>query len=450
MRGRAVLVAAIAALFLAPAAGAADNWMPHPTGATWTYRWTDSAYARTATTERVTVKSTKGSAFTLGWTTDDLHNPAHAVSSTGTVSFQETNSGIVNTDWSSTPPPTDWPILCASATNCGNALSSTYFNVIWGSRNPVLDEPLVRGLSWSTIGGAAKDVAGQSAYLGEVRVSVPAFPRPVTAALVRTKITQAGALGDPYGSGTRTVWWVYGVGPVKVQFQHAGGNRPLTESTLQRTNQTPQPPPTDIDYFPFEKGQTLSYRWTNTTHLKTPEIERFKVDAVAAGSARFTVKDTSGPIKLAGTYGFSKRRDGVTNLWGSTQSATMLKLPPLGPSFAAPKKRRRIVTPFDLMTWGFNPVLPAYPASGDTWSTHRPSRDFTTYGVTGTSRVLGVQTVRVGAGTFHALAVQTTLSEAGFPYGSGSRTSWFAPGRGLVKLVFRHGDGSVSRVELVN
>ena len=36
------------------------------------------------------------------------------------------------------------------------------------------------------------------------------------AAKIRTDITQAGAIGDPYGSGVRTVWWVYGVGPVKI------------------------------------------------------------------------------------------------------------------------------------------------------------------------------------------------------------------------------------------
>jgi hypothetical protein len=62
--------------------------------------------------------------------------------------------------------------------------------------------------------------------------------------------------------------------------------------------------------------------------------------------------------------------------------------------------------------------------------------------------VLGVQKVTVQAGTFQALAVRTTLVQAGFPYGSGTRTSWFAPGKGLVKLVFAHGDGSVSTVEL--
>ena len=43
--------------------------------------------------------------------------------------------------------------------------------------------------------------------------------------------------------------------------------------------------------------------------------------------------------------------------------------------------------------------------------------------------------------------MRSTLTQKGFRYGSGTRTSWFAPGKGLVKLVFRHRDGSVSTVE---
>jgi hypothetical protein len=43
----------------------------------------------------------------------------------------------------------------------------------------------------------------------------------------------------------------------------------------------------------------------------------------------------------------------------------------------------------------------------------------------------------------------STLKQPGFPFGSGTRTMWFAPGKGLVKLQFRHGDGSVSLVELL-
>jgi hypothetical protein len=444
------VISALAALALAPVASAADNWLPHPTDATWTYQWTDSTYSDAPTTEKVTVKSSKGGAFTLAWTTEGVDNPDGAVSTAGTVSFQESNNGIVNTDWSSTPPPSDWPVLCASASSCGNALSSTYYNVIWGSRNPVLQEPLVQGLSWSSTGGAGNDVASTSSYLGQAPVTVPAFPQPVVAARVRTTISQAGALGDPFGSGTRTIWWVYGVGPVKIVFDHAGGSHaPVTTVMLQSTNQQPASPPTDLDYFPFTKGKTLTYRWTNSKYLTKPEVQQVKVDAVVNGSARFTVKDVSGPIKVAGSYGFSKRLDGVTNLWGNTQSATQLKFPALGPSFAAPANRRHIVTPFDLLTFGFNPILPAYPAAGDTWSAEQPSRDYTTYGVTGGSKVLGVQTVKVPAGTFHALAVVSTLTENKFAYGSGTRTAWFAPGRGLVKLVWKHADGSVSTVELL-
>jgi hypothetical protein len=150
----------------------------------------------------------------------------------------------------------------------------------------------------------------------------------------------------------------YGVGPAKIEFEHSGGSgAAVTSVTLQSTNQTAQAPPSDVDYFPLAKGKTLTYRWTNTKHLTKPEVERFTTDAVANGSARFTVKSVSGPIKVAGTYGFSKRLDGITNLWGTTQSATQLKFPALGPRSASSADRNHIVTPFDLMTFGMNPIL---------------------------------------------------------------------------------------------
>ena len=434
-----------------PAAPAAEpsSWLPHPSDATWTYSWTDSRYATTPTAEKVTVKSAKGANFTLAWTTDGLDNPPDAVVSAGTVTLQETNSGLVNTDWSSTPPPPQFPVLCAQASGCGNSLASVYYNVIWGSRQPVLYEPLVSGVSWQSTGGVSSDVTGAATFLGDQQVTIPAFPAPVSAAVVRTQITQAGAAGDPYGSGTRTIWWVYGVGPVKVVFQHAGGSGPVTTAVLQSTNQTPEPTPTDLDYFPLVKSHKSTYSWTNTKHLTTPEVETFTVDAVVNATGRFKAESVSGPIKVAGSYGFSKRLDGVTNLWGTTSSATTLKFPPLGPAGANKAKKNRFVTPFDLMNFGFNPILAAYPQAGDTWQSVRGSSDFSTYGVTGKTTIVGVQKVTVPAGTFQALAVTSTLTQPGFPFGSGTRTSWFAPGRGLVKLVFRHGDGSVSTVVLL-
>ena len=105
-------------------------------------------------------------------------------------------------------------------------------------------------------------------------MSVPAFGAPVKAAVIESVITQAGALGDPFGSGLRTVWWVYGVGPVKIVFEHAGGvNAPISQALLRSTNQVPATPPTDLNYFPLEPGLKLRYRFVNSKHLKKPSVQ---------------------------------------------------------------------------------------------------------------------------------------------------------------------------------
>lgn len=451
---RNLLVATVAVLAVALTgvqAARANDWLPHPADATWTYRMTDSVYQTTPVNEKVTVKSESGKNFVLAWTTDGAGNPDGTPKSTGTVTFQQTDMGIVNTDWTSTAPPPSFPILCPSAASCGNSLASAYYNLIWGTRAPMLAEPIIQGLSWSATGGAHNDVTGDSDYVGTEEVTVPAFPQPVLAAKIETQIAQAGALGDPYGSGQRTVWWVYGVGPVKIVFVHAGGaGAPITTVVLQSTNQTPAPPPPDIDYFPLTAKLKGTYRWTNPRHLKKPEIEKYSVSSASNGTAIMKVSSVSGPLKVAGAYEFTRRLGGTISVASSTKAASLVTFPPLGPSSLPPKRRRHFFTPFDLMTFGFNPILPPYGIRGTTWKSDPATRDFAVYGVTGTSTVLGVTDVKVPAGTFHALVVQSTLSQPGFPFGSGTRTSWFAPGRGLVKLTFRHGDGSLSVVVLLH
>lgn len=445
------LAAAALAGVAAHGARADDQWLPHPAHASWTYTWSDSVYNKTPTKELVTVKSQTARTFTLAWTTAGQKNPPDAVTSSGTIDFQEGDQGIVNTNWTSNPPPSTFPILCSSAQSCGNSLASTYYNIIWGSRNPLLAEPLLKGVAWAGTGGSKNDVTSASVYLGNEQVTVPAFPAPVLAAKVRAKITQAGAIGDPYGSGTRTTWWVYGVGPVKVEFDHAGGaGAPVTTSVLESTTLKPLPTPTNVDYFPFVKGRVMTYRWTNAKHLKTPEVEKLKIDALVNNTARFTIVSATGPLRVKGSYGFTKRVGGVANLWGSTASASLHPLPPLGPKGARASARNHFESPLDMMDFGLNPILSAYPAAGQTWSTSPSSSEFKTYGVTGTTRILGVQAVSVPAGRFQALAVQSTLTQPGFPFGSGTRMCWFAPGKGLVKLVFKHGDGSVSNVVLLH
>ena len=281
-------------------------------------------------------------------------------------------------------------MLCAAAAQCPNALSSVFYNVIWGSRNPVLDEPLLKGLAWAATGGAAGDVAGVSTYLGTELDHGARVPEPVTAAKVQTLSHPGrGRSATRTGAGAHD-WWVYGVGPVKVEFLHAGGApAPVTTAVLQSTNQTPLPPPTDVDYFPFTKGLSLTYRWTNPKHLPQPEVQKFTVDAVANGSGRFTARTSpsrqSGPDPGRRHYGFYEELDGVVNLWGTHESATLLKSrrsarPARPPPSATTSSRLR---PDDVR---LQPDLPRLPGRRQTWSATKPSLDFTTYGVTGQSR----------------------------------------------------------------
>src|SRR4029079_8891263 len=226
-------------------------------------------------------------------------------------------------------------------------------------------------------------------YDGQEMVTVPAFPDGIMASKVRSEATQAGALGDPYGSGVRTVWWVYGVGPVKVVFEHAGGSdAPVTTSELQETTLKPLMPPTDVNYFPLPKGLKLRYSWTNTKWVKKPSIQEVLVDEVVNSSARFSVRHLKGPIRVAGSYGFSTRTDGVTNIWGLTKAATAIKFPALGPKALPVGKRRHFFTVFDLMNFGFNPLLPAYPEVGATWGSKNPNRHFSTFGVNAPEKVI--------------------------------------------------------------
>lgn len=443
--GRTALLVLVCVLFGAPSA-LADDWLPHPADAQWQYDWRDSTYDPGGTIENVIVEQQAGSSFTLSWA-DSAEEPPTAGSSPGctstsdlgTMSFEDSSEGLINTNWNSCPPPSNMPLLCPTTANCANSLSSTLYDVIWGNRVPVLSEPLLEGATWNATGGGSNEVTSSSRYLGLREVKVPAFPKGVLAAVVRSNIALAGTPGDDYGSGTRTTWWVRGVGPVLIVFDHVDGS--VTNAALLQTNLKPTPTSADQDYFPLTQGLTGRYEWTNNKHLKRPEIERITVAAVSNQTARLTAQSVSGPIRVQGQYGFSLRLDGLRNIWGSASAASLAKFPALGHG-------RHFFTPIDLMTFGFNPVLTAYPAAGQRWKSGN-ARDLSVYGVTGKTRVIGIRRVHVPAGTFQALEVQSTLTQKGFPFGSGVRTMWFAAGRGLVKLVFKHRDGSTSVVQLL-
>ncbi|MBY0460989.1 MAG: DUF3108 domain-containing protein, partial [Gemmataceae bacterium] len=62
--------------------------------------------------------------------------------------------------------------------------------------------------------------------------------------------------------------------------------------------------------------------------------------------------------------------------------------------------------------------------AGDTWA-------FNTAGLDGTKKVLGVEAVKVPAGTFDAVRIETDYTTGGVRRKS---EAWYAPGVGLIKL----------------
>ncbi len=437
----------------------ADEWFPHTVGDRWTYFWSDPTYNPNGTTEQVTVNpydidtssGPGGCGWQLSWT-GDTHIPIGDSGSSGsgpqpvidspddgTICFIDQSYGLENTDWSGTSPQINEPSLCANPSNCANSLSSFLYNVIWGSRNPVISEPLLRGLSWTATGGGNNEVTSVNQYLGLQLVKVPAFPKGVMAAAVQSQTALAGTPGDDFGSGIRTTWWVSGVGPVRLVFDHADGS--VTTGYLQSTNLSPSAPLADQDYFPLRLGIKHTYQWENSKYMRQPEVDSVSVAAAVNRSARIAVTSLSGPLKASANYIFTVRTNGLRNTWASSSAASLAKFPKLGHD-------DHFFNPLDLMTYGFNPVLPAYPVVGSIWKSGN-AIDFKVFGVTGYTQIVGVGKVHVPAGTFQALQLKSVLTQKGHPFGSGVRTMWFAANVGLVKLVFKHRDGSTTLVQLI-
>jgi hypothetical protein len=445
---------ALAGLLLLPALGStalaqstaslSDQWLPRSDDAEWVYEWSNSDFSATPRRERYTMQSRSGTRFRLKW--EEFGLGAYDQPAQGTMDFRHADAGLVNLNYQSSQPPPQFPVLCASATDCGNSLAGSMYMLIWGTRSPVLAEPLLRGTRWNSTGGANNDVGSANRYVGRAKAIVPAFPQGVDAAVVDSEVTQGGALGDPFGSGVRTVHWVRGVGPVRIVFRHAGGE--TSEANLVSTTLKPLPLPSDVNLLPLNRGDSATFRWRNSRHMKRWSRQKFDVTEVLNNTARVDVKSLSGPIKLAGSYTFASRLSGITHLQGAVKAATRARFPGLGPSTVPRDQRRRFFTPYDLMVFGFGPVITIAGEKGESWRSSRESADFRVFGVNGQTRILGARKVKVPAGTYaKAVEVRSSLTQKGFPFGSGTRTMYFAAGKGLVKLVFRHRDGSVSTVE---
>jgi hypothetical protein len=152
----------------------AEQWLPRSDGAEWVYEWSDSTYSPAPRRERYRIQGRRGTAFRLVW--EELAPPTDQTPSVGAMDFQHTDAGLVNLNYQSTQPPPEFPVLCPSASQCGNSLAGALYMLIWGTRSPVLAEPLMNGTRWNSLGGAGNDVASANRYRGRSMVRVRAFP----------------------------------------------------------------------------------------------------------------------------------------------------------------------------------------------------------------------------------------------------------------------------------
>ena len=141
-----------------------------------------------------------------------------------------------------------------------------------------------------------------------------------------------------------------------------------------------------------------------------------EVAQVANNTAQVDVKHLSGPIAVAGSYLFATRLSGCRLLSGATKAATRAKFPELGPRGASRADRLRFYTPFDLMVFGFNPILPVPADKGVLWRSSREGRDWKLFGVTGVSRVIGTnRRLRTPSGLFRTTVVRSRLTQTWLP-----------------------------------
>ena len=118
---RRLLAAVVLSLALPGTASAAtdaltnptDQWLPRPDGATWDWAWSDSDYQPKATHEHYTVAARNGAVVPAELEETDAATGDHAGRRQHGLRADRRRAGQHN--YQSTPPPPQFPILCASA-----------------------------------------------------------------------------------------------------------------------------------------------------------------------------------------------------------------------------------------------------------------------------------------------------------------------------------------------
>ena len=126
------------------------------------------------------------------------------------------------------------------------------------------------------------------------------------------------------------------------------------------------------------------------------------------------VKSVSGPIKVAGAYGFTLRNERADEHLGHDPGRVAREVPAARAESLPESKRPPLLHAVRPHGLRLQPGLPRVSRRRPTAGTaRRPDATSSVYGVTGKAELLGLQTVKVPAGKFQAIVVRTTLKQNG-------------------------------------
>ena len=166
-------------------------------------------------------------------------------------------------------------------------------------------------------------------------------------------------------------------------------------------------------------------------HFKEPEVQTFTIDQVANGSAQFDRDERVRADQGAGRVRVHAAARRPHEHLGDDEAQSLAKLPPLGPRSLPVEQAPSLlhaVRPDGLR-------IQSGPAGvsrrrNDLDARRERTRLRRSTASPATRACSACRRCKVPAGKFKALAVQPMLKQPGFPFGSGTRTSWFAPGKG--------------------
>ena len=394
---RSLLLAVLLSLaFASPAA--AESWLPHPGG-----RHVDLRVDG----QRLQPDADEGEGDGQGATGELLHarlddeeegNPRTRSSASATSrSWRRPPASSTPTGRATRRRPS-FPVLCAArraAATASPARTTTSSGARGArrSRRRSLD-----GASGRAPAARGNDIDELSRLRRPEQVTVPAFGQPVQAAKVRTR-DHAGRRARR-SLRQRRPHRLVGLGcrPVKVVFEHAGGaNAPVTTARPPRDEPDAEARAGRRELLPARQGRHHDVPLDELAPPQEAVGPAGHGREVGERSAQLAVKSVSGPDQGRGRLRLHLPCRRAHEHLARRQLGVARELPAARPEgAAAATSAGASSTPFDLMNFGFNPSLRAYPRPAQSWEGRVSGRDFAVYGVTGTPRS-GRPTVKVPA-----------------------------------------------------